>query len=94
MLPWRTACGRWQLNLTPFFRANWDADFRAMLDALVAHLASASPLSNDTVTEARRIAAELRSGNGDVDQLQRLAELAVQWVIANPIPLAAPKYAR
>jgi hypothetical protein len=75
---------------------NWDADFRAMLDALVVHLASASPLSNDTVAEARRIATELRSGNGDVDQLQRLAELAVQWVIANPnpIPLAVPKYAR
>jgi hypothetical protein len=44
----------------------------------------------------RRIATELRSGNGDADQLQRLAELAVQWVIANPnpIPLAVPKYAR
>ena len=76
--------------------ANWDADFRAMLDALVAHLASASPLPDDTIAEARRITAELRSGQGDADQLQRLAELAVQWVIANqnPIPLATPRYAR
>jgi Ankyrin repeats (3 copies) len=76
--------------------ANWDADFRAMLDALVVHLGSGSPLSNDTIAEVRRIAAALRSGNGDADQLQRLAELAVNWVIANPnpIPLAAPKYAR
>jgi len=76
--------------------ANWDADFRAMLDALVVHLGSGSPLSNDMIAEARRIAIELRSGNGDADQLQRLAELAVKWVIANPdpIPLATPKYAR
>lgn len=76
--------------------ANWNADFRAMLDALVAHLASASPLPNDAIAEARRIASDLRSGNGDAEPLQRLAELAVQWVLVNPqpIPLATPKYAR
>ncbi len=75
---------------------NWDAGFRAMLDALVAHLASASAMSNDAVADARRIATELRHGKGDVDQLRRLSELSVQWVIANPnpIPLATPGYAR
>lgn len=75
---------------------NWDAEFRSMLDALVAHLASASAVSADMVAEARRITAELRDGKGDVDQLRRLAELAVRWVLANPhpIPLAPPSYAR
>lgn len=73
---------------------NWGADFRAMLNAFVVHLASASSLSNDKVAEAHRITAELSTGNGDADQVHRLAELAVQWVTANPnpIPLMPPKY--
>lgn len=75
---------------------NWNGDFRAMLDAFVAHIASGTSLPGDAIADARRIVSELRHGKGDVDQLQRLAELAVQWVIANPGPIALlpPAYAR
>ncbi|MFD0724569.1 ankyrin repeat domain-containing protein [Lysobacter brunescens] len=75
---------------------NWNAHFRAMLDAFVAHIASGTSLPHDAVADARRIATGLRHGKGDVDQLRRLAELAVHWVIANPDPIALlpPTYAR
>lgn len=88
--------GRLSLEILDNGGTNWNADFREMLDALVAHLASACALSDERVAEARRIAAELRDGKGDVDQLRKLAELAVRWVLANPhpIPLAPPSYAR
>lgn len=37
--------------------ANWDRDFVRMLDALMAHLGSGTPLSADDLADARTIAA-------------------------------------
>ncbi|SCW94087.1 Ankyrin repeat [Pseudomonas sp. NFACC52] len=76
--------------------ANWDADFKAMLVALVDHLGSAVPLPEADLAQARALAAVLRGGNDDGEQTDRLCELAVHWVIANPqpVPLAAPSYGR
>ena len=70
--------------------ANWDADFRKMLDALVKHLGSGAPLERDELTEATRLAADLRSGSHD-DGLPRLAELSVRWVSNNPTPIPLGK---
>lgn len=73
---------------------NWDADFRAMADALTAHLGSAT-----TVTDADELDAlrrRVRAGAFDQEANDRLTELAVTWVLANPQPqpLPTPTYRR
>ena len=76
--------------------ANWDGDFKAMLAALVGHVSSGVPLPAAELAEARALAVALRGGNDDAEHTDRLCELAVHWVIANPqpLPLAAPAYSR
>ena len=75
---------------------NWDADFKKMLKALVEHLGSGVPLSEGQQTEVRTLADELRSGNDPDAFTDRLSELTVCWVIANPQPIAlgTPAYKR
>ncbi|WLH62058.1 ankyrin repeat domain-containing protein [Pseudomonas sp. FP2300] len=76
--------------------ANWDADFKAMLAALVDHVGSAVSLPAAELAETRALAVALRNGNDDAEHTDRLCELAVRWVIANPqpVPLAMPSYSR
>ncbi len=76
--------------------ANWDADFKAMLTALIRHLGSAVPLPAGALAEAQALAAALRGGDDDAARTDRLSALAVQWVIANPqpLPLPPPAYRR
>ncbi len=75
---------------------NWNADYRKMVDALPAHFGSENPLPERQLAEATRLTAAIRTGHPDDDDLERAAELAVQWVLANPAPvaLAAPPYRR
>ncbi|MDR3364866.1 MAG: ankyrin repeat domain-containing protein [Clostridiales Family XIII bacterium] len=76
--------------------ANWDADFRKMLDALVKHFGTGTPLAADELEEAAGIAQILRGGDGD-EEPERLMELAVHWVKANPQPVigdSKPNYRR
>ncbi|MGC3953071.1 MAG: ankyrin repeat domain-containing protein [Propionicimonas sp.] len=69
---------------------NWHRDFRAMLTALPSYLGQGVALAPSEIVEAELICRELRSGGGDEGQLDRLAELAVSWVTANPTPLPRP----
>ena len=78
---------------------NWDDNYKKMLDALIAHLGSLQALSDDLLVEAKNLAQHIkRSGrSGNIDhEPNRLCELAVKWVIANPNPvqLAKPEYDR
>ncbi|MDR3296043.1 MAG: ankyrin repeat domain-containing protein [Clostridiales Family XIII bacterium] len=70
--------------------ANWCADFRKMLDALVKRFGTGTPLAADELEEAAGLAKLLRDGNGD-DEPERLMELAVRWVQANPVPVPMDK---
>lgn len=74
---------------------NWDRDFRKMLDALLRHFASGTPLDPALLQEAAQLAGYLRQGDGN-DEPARLCELAVEWVLANPqpVPLPQPDYKR
>lgn len=76
--------------------ANWDGDFKAMLTALVGHLGSGVALPAVELAEAQALAVALRGGDDDVGHTDRLCELTVHWVIANPqpLPLATPAYSR
>jgi hypothetical protein len=69
---------------------NWDADFRKMLDMLVKRFGTGMPLAADELKEAAGLAKLLRGGNGD-DEPERLMELAVRWVQANPNPIPLEK---
>ncbi|MBE1576056.1 ankyrin repeat domain-containing protein [Amycolatopsis roodepoortensis] len=68
--------------------ANWDRDYRAMADAFPGFLAQGEPLGEEELVEAKEIAKQVRSGRGGDEQLDRLSELAVAWVVRNPAPIA------
>jgi hypothetical protein len=88
--------GRISIEFNDNGSANWDADFKKLLNALVGHLGSAVPLSDLELAEARTLAAALKNGTDPAEHSDRLCELAVCWVIANPqpMPLSTPSYRR
>ena len=75
---------------------NWDREYRKMLDTLLVHLKSGTPLDSISFEEASSIASGIRKDGSDGDELSRLCELGLIWVIANPnpIPLMKPDYKR
>ncbi|QCB95003.1 ankyrin repeat domain-containing protein [Cellulomonas shaoxiangyii] len=86
--------GRISHELTDNGGANWDADFRAMARALAEHVGTGVPLDAPDLVRVGAIVDELGlSASGDTD---RLAELAVAWVLRNPEPrpLGRPAYRR
>jgi len=72
---------------------NWDADYRRMADAWLAHVGTAAALEYAELAEARALVAEAKARGGDMN---RLCALATAWVGRNqlPIPLPTPRYAR
>ena len=75
---------------------NWDGDFRKMLDSLLSHFSSGTPLSPNELSEAGRLASCIRpKGDGD-DEPEHLCRLAVKWALQNPdpMPLKKPGYKR
>lgn len=75
---------------------NWDRDFRRMLRSLNGYISQGNALSGGAQTEFAAIVSSLGPGVGDAEQLHRLSELAVEWVMNNPtpIPLAPLSYKR
>lgn len=74
---------------------NWDNNYRKMLDALIRHLGTGTPLPPARLQEAASLAGRLRKGSG-YDEPAGLSGLAVEWVLANPqpIPMEQPDYTR
>ncbi|HVV85739.1 MAG TPA: ankyrin repeat domain-containing protein [Kofleriaceae bacterium] len=73
---------------------NWDDAFVAMACAFREHVAGGTALTAPQLAEVRAIVDGLAArAAGDTD---RLAELAVAWVLRNPTPvaLASPAYRR
>ena len=77
--------------------ANWDREYRAMLNALIKHLGSHNSLSDDDLARAKDIAHSI-NGKADFDEtiLVELSLLALTWVSHNldPIALKTPAYKR
>ncbi|MCA9643634.1 MAG: ankyrin repeat domain-containing protein [Myxococcales bacterium] len=65
--------------------ANWDGDYRAMADAFHAHVSSHHALPGAALSDCKQVIASLKQ---DPDSSERLMEWAVQWVEANPQPIA------
>ena len=73
--------------------ANWDADYRRMTRAFLAHVAAGAPLPETDRERAAHLVAQVRDLDGAG---AGLCELAVAWVRLNPNPvsLPAPDYDR
>ena len=80
--------GRIAIEIHDTGGANWDRDYRRMLAAFPAWLAMGHALPDDALAQARTLAEDLRDGAGDLEEVERLLELAVAWVALNPSPRA------
>lgn len=69
---------------------NWDNQFRQMLKSLNYYFSLGTPLHPAVLQEAAALVKELHNGHGN-DEPARLCEMAVQWVLSNPNPLALEK---
>jgi hypothetical protein len=66
---------------------NWDAQYRTMADAWLAHVGSGNPLPFTELQEGATIIAGIKRREGDT---RRLCELSVAWVALNPRPMDLP----
>jgi hypothetical protein len=85
--------GRIHTELEDNGGVNWDADYKKMADAFLAHLGSGNPLPPLELEEAIGLVNEIKRRRGDP---KRMGELATNWVARNPKPIALvrPDYER
>ncbi|MCU0352050.1 MAG: ankyrin repeat domain-containing protein [Flavobacterium sp.] len=77
--------------------ANWNIDFKKMLDAFLVHLASNNALSNDELEKLNSLVKDIaKNKDAETDELNYLCELATKWTLLNPTPilLEKPNYKR
>lgn len=77
--------------------ANWDREYRSMLNALIKHLGSHNALSDDDLARAKDISRSINAkADFNEDILDELALLTLTWVKHNldPIALKTPPYKR
>ena len=70
---------------------NWDRDFNAIAKALKGYLGGGNRLSDSEYDEINALCSDMR--NKGKEELYRLAELSVKWVLNNPQPVKADKIA-
>ncbi len=61
---------------------NWDKDYRTMCKALVGYLSQGTPVDGEAIDISKSISLDMPEEN-----LNKLAKYAVEWVIANPMPI-------
>lgn len=66
---------------------NWDSEYKKMSDAFLTFVQQGQSLPGAELTEAAGIVTEIKRNAGEPD---RLCKLGVQWVLANPQPIALP----
>jgi hypothetical protein len=69
--------------------ANWDRDYDEMAHALLTHVGTGTALAPAEVEEIASIVRSLRKSGGARND--RVAALAVGWVLRNPKPIALPR---
>ncbi len=77
--------------------ANWDRDYRKMLQAMPHYLSLGSSLSDQELEEIKQVIAQIHSKENDDEAcLDRLCQLALAWIKQNPKPidLKEPSYNR
>lgn len=72
--------------------ANWDRDYRKMLQALPKYLSLGIPLSEQELAETKELIAQVHGKDFDDEpRLDRLCQLAIAWIKQNPEPLLLEK---
>lgn len=72
--------------------ANWDRDYRKMLQALPQYLSLGIPLSDQELAETKELIAQVHGKDFDDEpRLDRLCQLAIAWIKQNPEPLLLEK---
>ena len=72
--------------------ANWDRDYRKMLQALPQYLSLGIPLSDQELAETKGLIAQVHGKDFDDEpRLDRLCQLAIAWIKQNPDPLLLEK---
>ena len=72
--------------------ANWDRDYRKMLQALPQYLSLGIPLSDQELEETKELIAQVHGKDFDDEpHLDRLCQLAIAWIKQNPEPLLLEK---
>jgi len=77
--------------------ANWDRDYRKMLQALPQYLSLGSSLSEQELAETKELIAQVHGKDFDDEpRLDRLCQLAIAWIKQNPEPISLeePSYKR
>ena len=77
--------------------ANWDRDYRKMLQALPQYLSLGNPLSDQELEETKELIAQVHGKDfDDGPRLDLLCQLALSWIKQNPepLPLEEPSYKR
>lgn len=72
---------------------NWDNEYKIMADAFLDFLKMGNPLSEAEISEATEMIKAIKKKSGNTI---RMPQLAVRWVLENPLPMALPalKYKR
>ena len=72
--------------------ANWDRDYRKMLQALPQYLSLGISLSDQELEETKELIAQVHGKDFDDEpRLDRLCQLAIAWIKQNPEPLLLEK---
>ena len=72
--------------------ANWDRDYRKMLQAMPHYLSLGSSLSDQELEEIKQVIAQIHSKDFDDEhRLDRLCQLALSWIKQNPEPISLEK---
>ncbi|MBT0566205.1 hypothetical protein [Williamsia sp. CHRR-6] len=79
-------CGRINRELLGTGGANWDRQFRAMVDTAVEIVSGGTTLPAADFKDYRAAAKKVRKGRIDEEAIMRMIELSVSWVLANPTP--------
>lgn len=75
---------------------NWDSDYKKLVNAWKNYLHMGNPLSEEQYKDMEDILKVIIKGDGDDEELNRMAELSVNWVVQNldPIPVGDVEYRR
>lgn len=75
---------------------NWDSDYKQLVNAWKDYIHMGNPLSEEQYKDADNILKMIVKGDGDDEELNRMAELSVNWVVQNlnPIPVEDVEYRR
>lgn len=66
---------------------NWDSDYKKMADAFLKLINNGNKLTMAEIKEVKTTILEINEKKGNT---ARIAQLAVKWVIQNPLPIKLP----